>query len=569
MEVSPSFCRMTGFAADELIGRGIRFPYWPESSPEGIERGLRRIRETGPVEWDLEFRRKNGDRFPVILAGSLMRGQDGEVIGYLGTVKDITDRKRAERRLRRSLAENRGARRRAGRAAAGGDGGGRGGPARRRCSHWWRARRRVLLGAAAGVVARFGPQHGIVMGTWAAGGAPSPEVGRRRAAERRERHRPGLSERRAGADGRLRRPGRGDGEADRRNAIPERRGGPDQGRSRMWGAISALTSLPEPLPAGAEVRLASFAELVALAIANAEARARLAAQAASDPLTGLANHRTFFERLHAEVERARRHGRPLSLVIIDLDHFKRVNDTHGHLAGDGVLVEVAGAPAARWPARRTRWPGSAARSSPGSCPRATRRAAWAAAERARQAIADVPFPGAGRVTMSAGVAELAAGDERQRALPRRRRRPLLGQGPGAGRLRALRPRARAGPRRASRRVPRRAWRRSVRAAARPGPRAARADASPRSGSSRGAKEVWRYLDGDGDAFGMQLGEEVPAGGDLLPAGGRGRAAQPDARRPPRRARARPADHHGGGHRRLRRGADHASRAGTATACSAA
>ena len=156
------------------------------------------------------------------------------MIGYLGTVKDITDRKRAERRLRGSLAENQAlaaeqaALRRVATAVAG--------EAPPEEVFALVAREvGVLLGAAAGVVVRFGPQHGIVMGTWAAGGAREPGGGPRRAAERRERHRPRLSERRAGADGRLRRPGRGDGEADHRNAVSERRGGPDQGRPAHVG----------------------------------------------------------------------------------------------------------------------------------------------------------------------------------------------------------------------------------------------------------------------------------------------------------------------------------------------
>ena len=57
-------------------------------------------------------------------------------------------------------------------------------------------------------------------------------------------------------------------------------------------------------------------------------------RAAVDPLTGLANHRTFHERLRAEVTRRQRHGRGLAWSLMDLDHFKRVNDVHGHQMGD-------------------------------------------------------------------------------------------------------------------------------------------------------------------------------------------------------------------------------------------
>ncbi len=63
--------------------------------------------------------------------------------------------------------------------------------------------------------------------------------------------------------------------------------------------------------------------------------------ASTDGLTELYNHRTFQERLTQEVDRANRYARPLSLVMIDLDHFKIYNDTYGHPQGDMILREVA------------------------------------------------------------------------------------------------------------------------------------------------------------------------------------------------------------------------------------
>lgn len=61
----------------------------------------------------------------------------------------------------------------------------------------------------------------------------------------------------------------------------------------------------------------------------------------TDGLTNLYNYRSFRERLGEEVERANRYNRPLCLMMIDIDHFKTYNDTHGHLLGDEVLVLVA------------------------------------------------------------------------------------------------------------------------------------------------------------------------------------------------------------------------------------
>ena len=73
----------------------------------------------------------------------------------------------------------------------------------------------------------------------------------------------------------------------------------------------------------------------------AEANARLAQLAVTDGLTGLYNHRHFHERLSLEVERSERTGLPLSLLMIDVDHFKQYNDRHGHPAGDEVLRGVS------------------------------------------------------------------------------------------------------------------------------------------------------------------------------------------------------------------------------------
>jgi diguanylate cyclase (GGDEF)-like protein len=68
---------------------------------------------------------------------------------------------------------------------------------------------------------------------------------------------------------------------------------------------------------------------------------RLLEAALRDPLTGIYNRRHFEERLQAEFSGARRHGTALALLVIDVDHFKKVNDTWGHLAGDAALKMVA------------------------------------------------------------------------------------------------------------------------------------------------------------------------------------------------------------------------------------
>jgi diguanylate cyclase (GGDEF)-like protein len=86
-------------------------------------------------------------------------------------------------------------------------------------------------------------------------------------------------------------------------------------------------------------------EVVAMQAAESIYRARLFEQterlATTDGLTGLLNHRTFQGRLDEHVAHAQRYGKRLSLILCDIDHFKSVNDTHGHPVGDLVLKAVA------------------------------------------------------------------------------------------------------------------------------------------------------------------------------------------------------------------------------------
>ncbi|HVY62928.1 MAG TPA: diguanylate cyclase, partial [Planctomycetota bacterium] len=79
------------------------------------------------------------------------------------------------------------------------------------------------------------------------------------------------------------------------------------------------------------------ANLGALAISLAEKTALIQHQANTDALTGLFNKRYFFERLDVEIERARQTGKPLSIFMFDIDHFKKYNDRNGHQAGDEAL----------------------------------------------------------------------------------------------------------------------------------------------------------------------------------------------------------------------------------------
>lgn len=106
----------------------------------------------------------------------------------------------------------------------------------------------------------------------------------------------------------------------------------------------SLNELPDPEEVENRARdllgdmsMASQAEISTLQSKNRE----LAQQALVDTLTGIGNRKAFDQHLSSEFERARRFGRILSLLMIDIDSFKKVNDTYGHVTGDGVLVQVA------------------------------------------------------------------------------------------------------------------------------------------------------------------------------------------------------------------------------------
>jgi diguanylate cyclase (GGDEF)-like protein/PAS domain S-box-containing protein len=89
-------------------------------------------------------------------------------------------------------------------------------------------------------------------------------------------------------------------------------------------------------------RLATaFAAQVAIALHNAHLYEEAHRLSITDPLTGIYNRRQFMVLARQEYQRAKRYNRPLSIIMMDIDHFKRVNDTYGHLIGDQVLREIA------------------------------------------------------------------------------------------------------------------------------------------------------------------------------------------------------------------------------------
>jgi diguanylate cyclase (GGDEF)-like protein len=157
-------------------------------------------------------------------------------------------------------------------------------------------------------------------------------------------------------------------------------------------------------PAELDARVMAALRVKRLHDALMEANRRLERQALTDDLTNMANRRHGAHQLAREIALCVRHGRLLALVRVDVDHFKAINDTHGHRAGDEVLTEVARrlALAVRGGDELARWGGD---EFVAILPDTDKPGALRAAERLRAAVADGPVEAAGiafPVTVSVG-----------------------------------------------------------------------------------------------------------------------------------------------------------------------
>jgi diguanylate cyclase (GGDEF)-like protein len=176
------------------------------------------------------------------------------------------------------------------------------------------------------------------------------------------------------------------------------------------GSLSAVTrSSPHAFPEETVIALEAIANRAGPALANAQRFVEANRLADLDSLTGLHNQRVFHDLLSHEVARSRRYGRRVSLIVLDLDDFKRINDRIGHLGGDAVLAEVAS---------RLR---AVVRSTDIACrvggdefavilPESTRGDADHLAARIERAVGSEPIAKSGMLKISAGVAELSSED---------------------------------------------------------------------------------------------------------------------------------------------------------------
>ncbi len=174
------------------------------------------------------------------------------------------------------------------------------------------------------------------------------------------------------------------------------------------GALTLESSSVEGLSRDDVKPLESVADISAAAIQNAYYFERVKQLAYRDGLTGVYNRRFFESRMLEEIERAQRHGHPLSVLMVDIDGFKKLNDEFGHLLGDEVLKQVS-----RMFLNQTRKSDVVCRYGGDELalllPESTGASAITVAEKLRRAVSEWDFPGVPRpVTLSIGVAEFPA-----------------------------------------------------------------------------------------------------------------------------------------------------------------
>jgi len=230
-------------------------------------------------------------------------------------------------------------------------------------------------------------------------------------------------------------------------------GGPKFLARCLFAQVAAATAMallfriePQVLQSGIVARLAAapllicYPIMVGLTAYRLARRVRqqnreLAALSSTDGLTRLPNHTAWLEAVEREFDRARREGHPSAVLMLDLDHFKAINDTHGHPAGDEVLRGVA--EVLREALRLHDMPGRYGGEEFGVLlPGSDAAAAEAIAERIRKKIEWASFAGAVRVTASIGCAALEPDDAHPGAWVARADRALY-RAKAAGRNRAM------------------------------------------------------------------------------------------------------------------------------------
>jgi diguanylate cyclase (GGDEF)-like protein len=189
--------------------------------------------------------------------------------------------------------------------------------------------------------------------------------------------------------------------------------GATDGVDRVTGIVSVARG-DRAFNHGERELFAYLTNQASVSVENVDLHETVQRQAVTDELTGLFNHRRFQEVMAVEVERARRYGQEMGLIMLDIDNFKQVNDLYGHLQGDMVLREVARV--LRQSSREIDEPARyGGEEMAVALPQTDLEGAYQFAERVRRAVEalELPLPSGEdvlRVTASFGVASLATAD---------------------------------------------------------------------------------------------------------------------------------------------------------------
>jgi diguanylate cyclase (GGDEF)-like protein/PAS domain S-box-containing protein len=299
-----------GFSAQEAIGKTLRELHAADLSAADYDRVLQRIRAGRPTSSTTERRKKSGEAVRVSLKTMPLRDGLGMLIGEITIARDITALYEKEQALRTAQETIR-ARMTAVRETAA-----------------------LLFPASSGSLFIFRESRDVLehVTTWGSGRAPEatlapdecwalrlgrphfvPQSGTIRC---RHTH------------------------ADEKSYVCM----PVQGQGQILGLLHVAVDVDAATRRPArdmEQRLRALTDRVGPALANLKLRDALRELALRDSLTGLYNRRYMEDALNREIHRAERSKKPVSVIMIDIDHFKHFNDKHGHDAGDFVLSAVA------------------------------------------------------------------------------------------------------------------------------------------------------------------------------------------------------------------------------------